>query len=867
MGSYTCNLCGTRFDTTSKQLPPGRSSRWSCAACGDDFCFDCRAEQNVAPVECGRAPAEAADDIGEYGLVTAPDAAASPARHGGADTRSATPSAPIVRCGLGFRLCHSSLGKLSIDSVLPGGAAALDGRLLAGDQILSINGDSMNNLVDAADVAQSLVGPEGSSVNLLALRPGAGEPPFEVTLERRLFDGQFDSIHSGPTPRLAPPADPDERPRSMPIAGSVLQAETTAEHLGVSGPLSAPPGSSRAGKLLTLDDLLDTPSAAAKTGDHAESGFKVSGPPKPESPNSPESPSNRSLDLQERLDRAIRRRSQPLEALEPIKPTSPARSETPIEELLAKYTAGPARSAPPPIAPTRDDSESVAAADVSEDSEAKDRSMRLVCYHCQRPYSPADVDSESPALPGHNRCAECTSMLLGPMDTVSRTVPDSSSTLQEQFAGAAPEHADSTGPGSTAADLDGRESHLGPAEAAQEAADVAAVAEAVVELEVDTGGGETSAVEEQESRPDMTADLAGAVTALQGGPGVDGDEDEQSQPTPPAQPLTAPAVLRSSAMGAGDPPAKDETSPVAGDESLEPATASHGAAPLTRPPNLAMEQTKEVARPAEQILRKGWLAKESGSGLKSMFIKSQKRWCVLKTGYFQYFHSQTEDGRSEVISLGSMEAVSIETKKNVPFLVIKTPQRSFTFCSPDKSSTTTVFEWLQEITKALIDVPQASAHPQPTSPQVAAPVPSASGVPEAPSPSAPGTRPAQAVSAAPMLTTRAVSETAQQWVPPGHEAPPNANSVPPMATGHSGTHYPAARGMPPLAQQWGRAPGAETQMGPIMDTENEYDKYSSMYEHEALATRTGILISADISPSMAAMTVSEIDEPPPMRAH
>jgi hypothetical protein len=52
-----------------------------------------------------------------------------------------------------------------------------------------------------------------------------------------------------------------------------------------------------------------------------------------------------------------------------------------------------------------------------------------------------------------------------------------------------------------------------------------------------------------------------------------------------------------------------------------------------------------------------------------------------------------------------------------------------------------------------------------------------------------------------------------------------------------------------------------------MDTENEYDKYSSMYEHEALATRTGILISADISPSMAAMTVSEIDEPPPMRAH
>ena len=99
MGNYTCSLCGTRFDTTSKQLPPGRSSRWSCAACGDDFCFDCRAEQGVAPAECDRAPAEAADDIGEYGLVTARDAAASPARPGGADTRSATPSAPIVRSG------------------------------------------------------------------------------------------------------------------------------------------------------------------------------------------------------------------------------------------------------------------------------------------------------------------------------------------------------------------------------------------------------------------------------------------------------------------------------------------------------------------------------------------------------------------------------------------------------------------------------------------------------------------------------------------------------------------------------------------------------------------------------------------------
>jgi hypothetical protein len=66
------------------------------------------------------------------------------------------------------------------------------------------------------------------------------------------------------------------------------------------------------------------------------------------------------------------------------------------------------------------------------------------------------------------------------------------------------------------------------------------------------------------------------------------------------------------------------------------------------------------------------------------------------------------------------------------------------------------------------------------------------------------------------------------------------------------------------AQPWGHAPGTGIQR---VYVDSEYEQYSSMYEHEALATRTGILISADISPSMAAMTVNEIDQPPPMRAH
>ena len=49
---------------------------------------------------------------------------------------------------------------------------------------------------------------------------------------------------------------------------------------------------------------------------------------------------------------------------------------------------------------------------------------------------------------------------------------------------------------------------------------------------------------------------------------------------------------------------------------------------------------------------------------------------------------------------------------------------------------------------------------------------------------------------------------------------------------------------------------------PLHPEQDDYDKYSSMYEHEAQAARTGIPISADISPSMAAM--HEVERPPPM---
>ena len=387
-----------------------------------------------------------------------------------------------------------------------------------------------------------------------------------------------------------------------------------------------------------------------------------------------------------------------------------------------------------------------------------------------------------------------------------------------------------------------------------------------------------SDAEEQENRQDSTADPATAVEALQGATETDNEED--SQLAPPAQPLTAPAVL-------GQKLHLDTSfTPM----HLTPATVSPSRElPATVSPtmtNFVMDSTAEVTRPTEQILRKGWLAKESASGLKSMFLKSQKRWCVLKTGNFQYFHNQSEDGRSEVMSLASIESVTIETKKNVPFLVIKTPQRCFTFCSPDKSSATTVFEWLQDITKALIDAPAQTAQ-TPNSPgaatqaaaPVAAPSPSAAQQPsQAPPPpfavggslTAPHhAQPGQvhAAKAAPTLI-RPVQQNAPQWVSPRHAVPSFAQSgsVPsrPIDAVHSGTQYPGARAMSSPAQQRGHAPGTGIQR---VHVDSEYEQYSSMYEHEALATRTGILISADISPSMAAMTVKEIDQPPPMRAH
>jgi hypothetical protein len=285
---------------------------------------------------------------------------------------------------------------------------------------------------------------------------------------------------------------------------------------------------------------------------------------------------------------------------------------------------------------------------------------------------------------------------------------------------------------------------------------------------------------------------------------------------------------------------------------------------------------------SERVVRKGWLTKDSG--LKSLFMKSQKRWCVLKAGYFQYFHSESEDGRNEVISLGSMESVSIETKRSTPVLVIKTPQRSYMLTSSDKSSNASVFEWLQDITRVLTDAPTARRTAGASSMTMQVNILSNEyGAPAtahsqrvAVSPAGGAVNHSQAASRpAPMSYSRPLgpSDVQQRSVDQNCDYPAHLQPIPTL-TRYDSDAISSAGGNSDYAPTSNTAGVAASHDGaqrhqyvpftpahPMHGTE-AYDLYSSMYEHDALATRTGILISADVSPSMAAM--AEPARPPLM---
>jgi len=466
------------------------------------------------------------DVVDQYGLACTADTKAG---YQLADTRSATPEllhekvlpsrraiAPAARCGLGFRLCHSSLGKLSVDKILPGGAAEQEGSLKRGDQILSINGHSTADLIDAEEVARVLVGDVGSVVNLRVQRAGAVNVPLEVQLERRMFEGQFDSIHSGPPPEEDEVAEgSQERPHSMPNASAALQDG--------------------------FDPQIPPPIAPHSA-------------PMPTKLDSSASTENSAMLLQE-LDRAIKRMT-PLTIPDQNKSPTPWRSETPIEVLLAKYTTctspGALSSSPPALSARRGavsaspSSHAPALTDLptaqqpvmtpsgeaeAQNAEPKDDSMPLVCRRCQCLYLKADIEAARPGMQGLKCCVNCSPPLNGE-SAVTTAGLDRRSWGLAQILGQVPED-------DVRDKVEGETGRQGGHEAASAEKSPSLSPGSIAPPEV------RATTEQAEDRAsDAAKSLFEDAVSYKASPSQD-DGDTDGMPSNPAQPLTAPAVLKS----------------------------------------------------------------------------------------------------------------------------------------------------------------------------------------------------------------------------------------------------------------------------------------------------------------------------------
>lgn len=91
--------------------------------------------------------------------------------------------------GLGIRIRRDPKSRL-IRIVKPMyGSPAEKAGLLAGDQIVRIDGDSVAELPDSDDIEQRLKGPEGTTVELEILRPREGTDPetLQVTVQRQVI--------------------------------------------------------------------------------------------------------------------------------------------------------------------------------------------------------------------------------------------------------------------------------------------------------------------------------------------------------------------------------------------------------------------------------------------------------------------------------------------------------------------------------------------------------------------------------------------------------------------------------------------------------------------------------------------------------
>ncbi|KAJ1486673.1 hypothetical protein T484DRAFT_1943079 [Baffinella frigidus] len=103
-------------------------------------------------------------------------------------SRQQEAGAPVEKlCGLGIAFKPNKQGTLTVKRLVPGGPAALAGTVESGDALHAIDGVNVIGM-EKPQVADLLVGPQGSTVRLRFLRPVGNSTKFvDLELQRQPF--------------------------------------------------------------------------------------------------------------------------------------------------------------------------------------------------------------------------------------------------------------------------------------------------------------------------------------------------------------------------------------------------------------------------------------------------------------------------------------------------------------------------------------------------------------------------------------------------------------------------------------------------------------------------------------------------------